>query len=504
MQKIAFIGILGALAAIGCGSSSDRMGESNGIKGPPDGEWQAGRTIELPGGLSNQVIGDATNELGNASVACSAGTPVLTRGVSLSTSLASAAVARESLRDAKAPLPTTLRPQDFANYYHFPVALSDNPEGGPRVSIELRKRNPTAFKGLVDAVVVVYAPPVADRLPVTLSVVVDTSKSMSGTGISRARAVVSALGTNLKAGDRVWLLTTRQAFFDEPAQLFEIGAFDAPDLALAAKTLDIESDVESGAPYLYRSAYLLAQANFDPARLNRIFLISDGEGSDGDLDAVYMRDAAALDLRPVGVGVGQAPADLLRTASRFGAGRYIYVDSLDEANAISSSRFDELTGVAYRHVSLELTYPDLLRAIGDGKLVIDPESVEPQHLAPGGSMVFPYLFVACDPAIVDTITIDATVSYEDAGGSSGSVPASGTFSTAGPSPLFDKVMAVESYTDALLSLDHVRFDKAFVAIDNACLSAPSADPEITELHDLISAHPVFAASPPTTPALCNY
>jgi hypothetical protein len=508
MQKLLVIVCFG-LVSWGCGSAQDdQMGGFNGNAGGPpfnSGEWQPGRSIDLAGAggkeLTTKDIPRPSSTLG-----CTDGTPVHLEGVSLSTSLASAAVARESLKDDKAPLPAALRPQDFVNYYHFPVPPSGNTGDGPHVTVELKKRNPTDFKGLLDAVVVVHAPPLSERLPANLTVVVDTSASMSGAGIARARAVVSALATNLKSGDRVWLLTTRQAFFDEPATLFEIGMEGTPDLAVIAKSLDVESDIESGPAYLYQNAYMLAEQIFDPSRLNRIFAISDGEGSDEDLDAVYMQAKAESDLRLVGVGVGQLAPDLLRTASRFAAGRYVYVDSLDEASAISSTRFDELTSIAYRHVMLDLEYPNYLRGIGDTQLVVDPATVEPQHLAPGGSMVFPYLFLACNATVVDTDSVTASVAYHDANGNAASpVTATRTLAeAAGPTPLLDKVMAVESYTDALISLDSVRFQKAFSAIDSACLSAAVPDPELKELHELISAHPVFVASPPANPPACLY
>ncbi len=411
-------------------------------------------------------------------------------------------MAREYLEALhQSPLPKRIWSRDFLNYYHFPVpqAAVQDPDA-PLVSVEIQN-----FKGLIDVAVVVYAPPQSSRPPITLSIVVDTSASMTGAGISRARAVVSALASHLLAGDRVQLLTTRQALLGEPALSFDMTSPDAQAaLAKAAASLEVESEVESGAPYLYGAAYDLAERNLDPNVQNRAMVVSDGVGSVFDLDAVYMQNAVKRGIRLVALGVGQSDDDLLRTAARLGGGRYAYVDSLAEADILMGQRFDELTDVSFESISLELQYPDSLRRLNGQETSVDPVSVEPQSLAPGSSMVLSSRFIACGGAVFPADSISAIVSYTKNGTSSESTT-SRTFSdaeAAGPSKLFQKILGVQSYADALASLDGHRLDTALGAIDSACTLAGGSDPELGEIEALILAHPVFLTTPPASPSSC--
>jgi hypothetical protein len=231
-------------------------------------------------------------------------------------------------------------------------------------------------------------------------------------------------------------------------------------------------------------------------------LVSDGASDPGALPATIAESAGdtANEIRLTALGAGSARENghrFLRTASRFGRGAYRYLDSTAAGDALAG-RFHELFGVAMDNVSLALDIPWYFTIerpfIGGVSNTSVP--IEPQYVAPDGSMTFLFRLIACS----DT-------AYKDIAGSIGATfawtsPVDGTpqlttHTVAVPTAVLDqnhgdllKMLAVASYAEALRSLDQKRLNNA--------LSLAQLDPgneDLIEIAGLIQKHPVLLPAP---------
>lgn len=168
-------------------------------------------------------------------------------------------------------------------------------------------------------------------------------------------------------------------------------------------------------------AYALANANYDPDRLNRVILVSDGQANTGvtehDIIAAAADDSEGEGIYLVGVGVGDAynyfNDSLMDDITDAGKGAYLYIDSADEAALQFTGRFNENLDVAALDVRVDMTLPYylIMHEFHGEEYSENPEEVEPQHLGPNDAMVYHQYLVACDETLVnpsDEIEFGAT------------------------------------------------------------------------------------------------
>ena len=253
----------------------------------------------------------------------------------------------------------------------------------------------------------------APRRPMTLTFVVDTSDSMLGPGMTRARAAVQAVAKSLSTGDVVNVVTWNK----ESAPVLSGHAVSGPD---DATLLGVAEKLEpNGSTDLHNalvSGYALAEQHYGPDRLNRVILISDGGAGISEPDAGLIAEKAVDESKEgiylVAVGTGPALSfneRPLRIAADRGRGAYIYLDKPEEAARMFVDRFDETMEIAARDVSIELTLPWYFQARG-GEAFNAEAKDDPQHLAPSDAMIFSRVLEACDASVInpdDFITVRA-------------------------------------------------------------------------------------------------
>jgi hypothetical protein len=215
-----------------------------------------------------------------------------------------------------------------------------------------------------------------------------------------------------------------------------------------------------------------------------VVLISDGEGDPQRLSI------PAGPIRLVAIGTGPASKSghrLLRSASRTGNGPYVYLDSVERANAL---QFDRLFFSVANDVSVKLTLPSYFTVERpfSGSLAA-PDQVEKQYLAPDQVSVFLFRLLACHPSVAAELDfpVSASVAYTRPGEAEPiSSPEQWAY-LSNTQPQLDKSYAVLTYAEALRSLDGRRLEHALSVVHQANAAAPDA--ELSAIAELLSLHP---------------
>lgn len=303
-------------------------------------------------------------------------------------SMASPVWARELLRQGILPDAARIRPWEFMNYHHFD--FPEPPNGEPmQVHGELVTLDPGARWELLVAVRARSAP----RPKVGMTFVVDTSASMAGPGMARARRVVTTLIEALQPGDVVNVVKWSSTATPVAENVVLTAESKGPLAQQVAEQLAPYggSDLTGG----LSAGYALAAAHAVEGGHNRVVLVSDGGASPSAYDletiakAVAGADAEQIFLTGVGVGPAAGYDDELMNAITDAArGSYAYVDEPERAPFILADRFDELMFVAEDSITLGLEVPGFLvvdasTAKGIGT---DPNQIRDQHIAPGDTI----------------------------------------------------------------------------------------------------------------------
>ncbi len=422
-----------------------------------------------------------------------------------SNSMASPAIAREHLTAGLAPNPAQIRTYEFLNYYN---ALYDIPamgDGKLGVHIDLQDIgvSPTDKVRRYRLQVGVQAFAV-DRVPLVLTYVVDTSGSIVGTGLDREREALLAIGTHLREGDIVNVVT----WSSKDSVLLEgyVAKGTPDDQAVLAQVIagllpGGGSDLHAG----LKKGYDLAQAHFDVEKLNRVVLLSDGGANLGVLDRDVIAEAAEQaqeeGIYLVGVGVGPAEGytdALMDLVTDAGRGAYVYLDSTAEAQSLFNDRFDEVMNVAARDVRVEIALPpyfDIESFYGEEYSQVESD-IEPQNLAPGDAMIFNETLLVTNTAGMcgdDLIGVkvrwQTPLAHEDR--LEEPDPVSLTSLLGQPiSPQMRKANAVIAYAEALKDPDHpMKLTSALATVNQAIELAPEPDDDLDAIAALIALHP---------------
>lgn len=421
-----------------------------------------------------------------------------------SNSMASPALAREYLSAKLAPNPAQIRTYEFLNYYnsHYKLLDPSTNELGLFAELAAAESSPSdpVQKLRLQVGVQAFAVP---RPPLVLTFVIDSSGSLVGPGIERARAALLELSGALQKDDIVNAVTwsnENNILLDG----YRAQGNSTDDNALATA---VQKLVPGGGSDLHGGltrGYQMAAAHFDPARLNRVVLVSDGGANLGVLDRQIIAGAAeaanAEGIYLVGIGVGPAAGysdNLMNLVTDAGRGAYVYIDDPAEARELFHNRFDEVMNVAARNVQVEIDLPKYLEIdhfYGEGysEQVAD---IDPQHLAPGDSMIFnETLYVTnkddiCgDDAIIVKVTWETPIEHKKAFVETSPLLLSELLAKP-MSEQFAKANAVIAYAEALKTGKPADLTAAFAVISSA--RALHDDEDLKEIDELLRKHPSF-------------
>ncbi|MRG92005.1 vWA domain-containing protein [Polyangium spumosum] len=413
-----------------------------------------------------------------------------------SNSMASPAHVRDLLRLGLEPLPREVRTHEFLNYYT--ISYPASPPGQLTLFPELEAVADEPAQ-LHFQVALRSFDPIKPRKPMNLTFLVDTSGSMQGPGLARAKATLAAVASQLAAGDLVGVVTWGTANDVLLANHVAIGPND-PALLGVVNSLQANggTDLASG----LQKGYDLAEDNYAPGRINRVILITDGGANigvtDGDRIATAAEDADKEGIYLLGVATGPALTHsdgILDPLTDKGRGAYVYLDSVEEASRMFADRFDETMDVAARSVSVEFTLPWYFKVhkfYGE-EYETGEVRVDPQHLAPSDAMIFSQVLSACDAALInpaDPVTIRAfwTTPITYTKQTTELTTTIGDLLAAQKKGL-PKGQVIVAYAEALKQPSQKNLKEAHVLA--LAYDPELVDPEIAEIVSLIENHPQF-------------
>jgi Ca-activated chloride channel family protein len=260
-----------------------------------------------------------------------------------------------------------------------------------------------------------------DRAPMNVTLVLDASGSMTGEPMEMLKESCRAIAASLRAGDWVSMVT-----WDTSNAIVLAGhEVDGPnDPVLLQKISSIHpgggTDLNGG----LTAGYELALLAYDPERINRVVLMSDGGANAGVTDIELISQHAGSQnedgIYLVGVGVGSAGTyhdELMDRVTDAGKGASVFIPDADEAWKVFGDDFVNTMSVAARDVQVRVDLPPGFKFISFSgeEWSEDPEEVEPQHIAPNDSVVFHQHITSCAPELLnDQSGLTVTASYKDA------------------------------------------------------------------------------------------
>ncbi|MFZ5480239.1 MAG: vWA domain-containing protein [Myxococcota bacterium] len=327
-----------------------------------------------------------------------------------------AATRARALVEEGASISAPQRVWEYLNYYDFDFEPAD--EGSLRVVSQMRG----VEDGRYDLLVAVVAPAVdpAERRPLNLTFSVDTSGSMQGDPLDRAKDTMRAIASELREGDVVSMVS----WSDDTDILLDSWVIGGPDDATFVDAIEsLETGGSTNLSAGLEKAYDVASRNYAEGRTNRVVLVSDGGANTGETDealiARHADDAEREGIYLVGVGASEPGAyddTLMDTVTDVGRGAHLFVDSPSEAlRSFTGARLLSNLEVAARDVRLSMTLPpDFVVTKFDGEQIgTDEDDVIPQHLAPNDAMLYRIELADCGDARDGGERFDFSVDWED-------------------------------------------------------------------------------------------
>jgi len=247
---------------------------------------------------------------------------------------ASYALSRAYLVDGNVPPKAAVRTEEFLNYfdYDLPVPTEDDfavyMEGGPSVF----SREPRQLVGIG-----VKAKEIAAeaRPAMNLVFVIDKSGSMEGERMQLVKDALELVIDQLKEDDTLGLVT-----FDSRGHVLQesIPVRERYKLRRAVRSLSTGGSTNAGEGLAL--GYEMIEKVFDPKRINRVILASDGVANTGETDQkriladVKSRAEAEVDLTTLGVGMGNHNDVFLEQLADQGDGSCHYLDDFAEAKRV--------------------------------------------------------------------------------------------------------------------------------------------------------------------------
>ncbi|MCB9749068.1 MAG: VWA domain-containing protein [Myxococcales bacterium] len=195
--------------------------------------------------------------------------------------------------------------------------------------------------------------PDATRPPVNLGLVIDTSSSMAGDGITGAREAALELLDALREGDRLSVVT-----FGSRARALvpstRIDARSRGDVRAAIEALE-PSGTTALAEGLQTGLAEVFQHQVQGA-INRVVLLSDGVPNDGAQIPALADSASARGVSITALGLGlEVDESVLAVLAQRSGGRFHYLESSTEVAAVFSEEVLRMQRVVGRNMALSLS-----------------------------------------------------------------------------------------------------------------------------------------------------
>ncbi|MCB9647337.1 MAG: von Willebrand factor type A domain-containing protein [Deltaproteobacteria bacterium] len=273
---------------------------------------------------------------------------------------------RRALVSGALPEPSLVRPEELLNAFRYRYPT---PEGLFSIAVDGARSPFREDRYFMRVGIQARAVPEAERLPVNLVFLVDTSGSMSGS--DRLDLVKDTLRVALDAldeRDQVAITTYAGsvALVLPPTPATEKATFQAALDGLAAAG---STGMASGLDLAYQQA----EAMHRPGTRTRVVVCSDGDANlgpstpDALLDAIEGHARRGIGLTTVGFGTGNYKDAVMETLADKGDGAYAYVDSPRQARKVFGEDLGRMVQEVAKDVKIQVALSD--RAVLAWRLV---------------------------------------------------------------------------------------------------------------------------------------
>ncbi|HYJ68342.1 MAG TPA: von Willebrand factor type A domain-containing protein [Nocardioidaceae bacterium] len=328
---------------------------------------------DWPGVLEDNTFVDA----GTSGFVATDADPLSTFALDVDTG--SYSVASELLGSGHRPPAASIRPEEWVNAYDYGYQAPSDADLGVYVD---GGAAPSTADGtqLIRVGVKAREIDAADRPPVALTLVADTSGSMDiRDRLGLVKSSVALLAKHLRPTDTVAIVTygDRAKALLEPTPIGETGTIlDAIDQLKPGGSTNMEAGL--------RQAYDQAREAYRDDAINAVVLASDGvanvgmTGAGGLADMIQKAGADGIHLVTVGYGMGNYNDHLMEQLADQGDGFYAYVDTFDEAQRLFVEDITGTLTVVARDARTRVAFdPELVesyRLIGyDNRAIADDD-----------------------------------------------------------------------------------------------------------------------------------
>jgi Ca-activated chloride channel homolog len=198
----------------------------------------------------------------------------------------------------------------------------------------------------------------AKRIPLNISIVIDKSGSMQGIKLGYAKKAAKNIVDQLNARDIVSVVV-----YDNEIDTIQPPVHVADQERIKSR---IDAITARGSTNLWggtEQGYSFVNRNIDPAFVNRVLLISDGQANVGLTDSILIRikvqkykDDKGISLSTFGVGLDYNET-LMTDMAETGAGNYYFIDAPGKMTTIFDNELKGLLNVAAQNAELKIRIP---------------------------------------------------------------------------------------------------------------------------------------------------
>ena len=277
---------------------------------------------------------------------------------SIDVDTASYPLARRYLIEGHLPEKAQIRTEEFVNYFGADVAAPTKGTFAIHTDLAPSRFSSDATRSMLRVVVRGREVAKAERKPVRITFVVDTSGSMKEQGrlelVKHAmRLLVGELGTN----DALAIV----AFSSDARMILPMTSASQKGVIESA-IFPLEPDGSTNAAAGMRMGYEEALAKIDANAQNRVVLLSDGVANTGETDqaeitkSVQLHREKGIYLNTIGVGMNNHNDVLLEQLADKGDGVCSYVDTQEEARKSIVDRFTGAFETIARDVKIQVEF----------------------------------------------------------------------------------------------------------------------------------------------------
>jgi Ca-activated chloride channel family protein len=259
--------------------------------------------------------------------------------------------------------------------------------------------------------------PVKQRPPVNLALVVDTSGSMSGAPIERAREACARLVDALQVGDSLSIVTfgTQSRTVVAAHTLDEKSKLRAKEeiaQIVAEGTTNMIAGLELGLAELSRT--------HRPTGMSRVVLLGDGVPNDATLIPGIARRVAGLGATITSLGLGlEFDETLMTQVAQLSGGRFHFIDDAARVSAVFEKEVTQVKRVASRMVTVDFSPGPgvkILEVLGAGAGGFATTRVNVADVIEGQTREI-FVKLRVDAKASGSVELlDTNITYTDAGG----------------------------------------------------------------------------------------